>query len=256
MVKMNQILNLYKPLGLTPFQLLKRLRLNQPDLQDTKITYVGRLDPLAHGVQIYCCQPTKKSVEPLKGLEKEYTFRFILGVETDSYDLMGIVSQVENQAKPIRIIYKGSLSQPYPPFSAKMIKGKPLHYWAKHNLLSKIELPYHLIKIQEFELNQIESLNRDELIDLVHDNLGRVEGDFRQDTIVSIWNQTLKKLPTETFFSQYQGRVVCSSGTYIRQIVHEIGAAWGGGATVIDIERTRVGTYTIASSIKIDNNET
>jgi tRNA pseudouridine55 synthase len=38
-------------------------------------------------------------------------------------------------------------------------------------------------------------------------------------------------------------RITCSSGTYVRGIVHEMGEQLGTGALTLEILRTRVGDY-------------
>ncbi|HZX50030.1 MAG TPA: tRNA pseudouridine(55) synthase, partial [Candidatus Paceibacterota bacterium] len=43
-------------------------------------------------------------------------------------------------------------------------------------------------------------------------------------------------------------RVVCSSGTYIRTLVEDIGKALGVGAYTKELKRTRVGEYKIEDS--------
>ena len=47
---MKKILSVYKPLYLTPYQLIQQLKKNYPEYANEKIGYAGRLDPLAHGV--------------------------------------------------------------------------------------------------------------------------------------------------------------------------------------------------------------
>lgn len=46
-------------------------------------------------------------------------------------------------------------------------------------------------------------------------------------------------------------RIDCSSGTYIRSIVHEIGKKLGCGAVLTALKRTRIGKYSIDSSFNI-----
>ena len=47
---MNKILNIYKPVGISPLDAIKTLKEKYPELKDEKMTYAGRLDPLAEGV--------------------------------------------------------------------------------------------------------------------------------------------------------------------------------------------------------------
>ena len=41
----------------------------------------------------------------------------------------------------------------------------------------------------------------------------------------------------------YRAEVVCSSGTYIRVLAHDLGRALGGGAHVANLRRTRIGSF-------------
>ena len=48
-------------------------------------------------------------------------------------------------------------------------------------------------------------------------------------------------------------RVVCSKGTYIRTLCHDIGSALGCGGTLSALRRTRAGVYTIDMSHTLDD---
>ena len=49
---MKQVLNIYKKAGETPLEAINRFRAANPEYRNVKITYAGRLDPLAEGVLI------------------------------------------------------------------------------------------------------------------------------------------------------------------------------------------------------------
>jgi len=46
-------------------------------------------------------------------------------------------------------------------------------------------------------------------------------------------------------------RVVCSSGTYIRSLAHDLGAALGCGGHVSALRRTAVGAFTVAQAVSL-----
>ena len=48
-------------------------------------------------------------------------------------------------------------------------------------------------------------------------------------------------------------RIVCSKGTYIRTICHDIGQALGSGAVMSSLRRTRAGMFTIDIAHKLDD---
>jgi len=47
-------------------------------------------------------------------------------------------------------------------------------------------------------------------------------------------------------------RIVCSKGTYIRTLCHDIGATLGTGGTLSALRRTRAGVYSIDNAHKLD----
>ena len=49
---MKKVINLYKPVGLTPLQALNIFKKTNSPYKSKKISYPGRLDPMAEGVLI------------------------------------------------------------------------------------------------------------------------------------------------------------------------------------------------------------
>ena len=47
-------------------------------------------------------------------------------------------------------------------------------------------------------------------------------------------------------------RVVCSKGTYIRSLVHEVGVATGVGAHVTRLRRVRIGDLTVEDALRLE----
>lgn len=46
--------------------------------------------------------------------------------------------------------------------------------------------------------------------------------------------------------------VVCSSGTYVRSLAADVGAALGGGAHLVDLRRTGIGSFTVDQAVRIE----
>lgn len=65
---------------------------------------------------------------------------------------------------------------------------------------------------------------------------------------VSIYELTLLALEPD----RANLRVRCSSGTYIRSIVHDLGVALGCGAHVVELVRTASGAFTLAKAHTLD----
>ncbi|MBC8278699.1 MAG: tRNA pseudouridine(55) synthase TruB, partial [FCB group bacterium] len=82
------MLNVYKPAGITSFDVIRILRRK---LGIKKIGHGGTLDPIAEGVLIILVGKATKKSDNLIGLHKSYRAGLLLGVETDSYDVSGKV---------------------------------------------------------------------------------------------------------------------------------------------------------------------
>ena len=266
---MQKILNIYKPLGLTPLQLITRLRTKRKEYQDVKIGFAGRLDPLAHGVMLLMIGDETKNRNKYLDLDKEYEFEVLLGVSTDTYDALGVFSnstiqQFNNlsssrQARTISLEAQiknyinsklGKQTQPYPPYSSKEINGKPLFQWARENKLPEIIIPEREIEVYSFELLDIKQTSNEEIHKRIVDNINRVDGDFRQTEILEKWKSVFKKNKASKF-TVAKCRINCSTGTYVRSIANEMGEILNSGAIALDILRTKVGNYNLDDSIKI-----
>jgi tRNA pseudouridine55 synthase len=97
------MITVYKNLGETPLQCLERYRLEAGIEAGVPMTYAGRLDPMAEGDMIILVGEECKGKDKFLPLRKEYEMEVLLGVETDTYDLLGIF-QKENEVTDITII--------------------------------------------------------------------------------------------------------------------------------------------------------
>ncbi|MEX0877550.1 MAG: hypothetical protein WDZ40_01645 [Candidatus Spechtbacterales bacterium] len=87
---MEEVLNIYKPAGMTPLEAVKLFREEHPKYDGLKMTYAGRLDPLAEGVLLVLVGDELKQQEKYWDLDKEYEADILFGVSTDTYDVLGI----------------------------------------------------------------------------------------------------------------------------------------------------------------------
>ena len=254
---MNQVLVIYKPIGLTPKQVLDQIRVEQPQLSKEKMSYMGRLDPMAHGVMLVLCGEENKNREKYKGLDKKYQFKILFGVETDSYDILGIPTETKlrvwvtkDEVRTELVNFVGENDQKYPPFSSVRVKGKALFEWARIGYLEQIVIPRHKVTVASLEFLKLESLSTVDLRALVVKRLNLIKGDFRQDRILADWLMLLEKSDR----SEWQVASIeinCSSGTYVRSIADELGKKLNVGGITLEILRTRVGGYTLEKSLPI-----
>lgn len=188
-----------------------------------RIGHCGTLDPLASGLLIILVgrEYTRKQSLYLKK-DKEYLVTARLGIETDSYDQTGkVTSQLDrrhlkeiNKADLRKIIpqFKGEIQQIVPIFSAVKIKGQKLYQKARKG--ESVELPSRLVEIKKIALKK-----------------------FKKD----VKNEEIS----------FELLVVCSSGTYIRSLVQDIGKKLKCGANVSILRRLKIGKFNVKRGIKL-----
>ncbi len=219
---------------------LERFRLENPDYQQAKITYAGRLDPMAEGLLILLTDEDVHKKDELLGLDKIYEVEFILGVSTDTYDILGcitdqndtlIVGEKEVEQTVKNLINITELA--YPKYSSKTVDGVPL--WKLARAQSDIQLPIKKVQIYSAKyLSHQKKYHEHTIIDAVNN----VTGDFRQSEIIRGWKTYFSEFKNTT---SYTMRIHASSGTYMRSLVHIIGETLGIGATTIKITRIAIG---------------
>lgn len=242
---MDEVLNTFKPAGLTPLEAVKRFKKDNPDYKNVPITYAGRLDPLAEGVLVLLAGDKVHEKGRYLGLDKEYEAEILLGIKTDTFDILGIpyLSRGRPKISPSKLNkLEGKFTFSLPPYSSYKIKGKPLFWWAREGRLNEIKIPQRKTKIYDIKLLSSYSMDPKKLLKIISDKIDKVRGDFRQKEIKEAWEKFLGK---EKTFDIFKIRVSCSSGTYIRSIANEI------EGTILALKRTKVGDFGEKDSIKI-----
>ncbi len=251
------MLLIYKPITLTPLQVVQKLKEVSSELETRRIAYAGRLDPMAHGLLLLLVEPETKDRSKYQNLDKKYEFEVLFGMSTDSYDLMGIpkieISDKRLEIRDLELIipkFLGSIEQIYPPYSSKTVNGKQLYKYAREGKLNTIQIPSKTIKIYNLILLGMSELNTKYLKRKVN-LIGDVAGEFRQDEILKSWQQIFDKYPDRNY-QVAKFKLHCSSGTYVRQIIHDMGKQLGTGALAYDIKRTQIGNYKLKETINLD----
>ncbi|MCC2630248.1 MAG: ine55 [Candidatus Paceibacter sp.] len=245
------IIPMYKNVGETPLEALFRLRKARPELEKETLSYAGRLDPMAEGVLLVLVGEENKNRENYLNLDKEYEATAVFGIETDSYDLLGKISAFSEEYNKIpdqdinNTLKKfvGTFQQPYPPFSSKPVKGKPLFQWAREGKLNEIEIPVRNVEIFSLELLKTYEISADTLLDTVQHRVTMVSGDFRQPQIIDSWQEKLLK--SDRSFQAVTFRVKSSTGMYVRGLIHELGKNLKIGAVTVELKRTKLGHFQI-----------
>lgn len=252
---MNEIVAINKPYGLTPLQAINIFKSKFPAYKDEKISYAGRLDPMASGLLILLVGDKNKNRNEFESLEKTYEFELLLGITTDTYDALGLITAISplqpntvKQCAQLLPSFIGSHEQTYPPFSSMTVSGKPLYYWAREGKLDDIKIPTKTITIKSLETTSTSLIKSPDLVTNVVNAIKQVNGDFRQDEIIKRWETLLKK---DQSFPIITCRTTVSSGTYIRSLAHEIGQQLNCGAIALSITRTHVGKWCLNDAIKL-----
>ncbi len=219
-----QIMAFDKPLGLTSFQLVARVRwllTRTMGGKKLKVGHAGTLDPLASGVMVVCTGRATKQIDQLQSGVKEYVATLRLGATTPSFDLEHPIDATFPTAHITRSLvndtlprFLGDIWQVPPAFSACKVEGKRAYDLARKG--QEVELKAKLLRIDELELLDCALAGPEPSLTL---------------------------------------RVVCSKGTYIRALARDIGQALGSGAHLTALRRTRVGDYTLDRCHDLDTFE-
>jgi tRNA pseudouridine55 synthase len=219
------------PPALTPFLEGKVLLIDKP-LQWTsfdmvkkvrwltkimKVGHAGTLDPLATGLLIICTGKNTKKINDYMGMTKEYIGSLVLGATTASYDL----EQEPENFKSIDAITTSKILETTNQFIGTIFQMPPQHSAIKKD--GK--------RLYESARQGIE-----------------VKVDPRQISIEA-FEITKIDLPTIEF------RVVCSTGTYIRSLVHDFGQALGVGAYMSGLRRTKIGDFNVVDAMQWEDLE-
>ncbi len=216
---MNGIINVYKEQGFTSFDVVAKLR---GILKTKKIGHTGTLDPEAVGVLPVCIGNATKVCDLLTDKTKEYVAHLRLGIVTDTQDMTGTV--LENHETELSGISEEHIRETILGFVGEIEQVPPMYSAIKidgqklYDLARKgieVERKARRIKIEEIEILE------------EYDDLHKI--------VVM--------------------RVVCSKGTYIRTLCHDIGRKLGCGGCMEHLERTRVGNFTVADAYTLSEIE-
>jgi tRNA pseudouridine55 synthase len=214
---MDGVLIIDKPAGITSHDVVARVR---HILQVRRVGHTGTLDPFATGVLVILVGRATRLAQFLSGLEKEYEAVIRLGYATDTGDVTGkrlqddfkttgkrwSKEEIEAALESLR----GDIDQVPPMFSAKKQGGRKLYELARRG--EEVERKPVLVCIHKFEAIKPTG-------ELLKDNL---DGTF-----------------------DFEVRVACSAGTYVRTLAEDFGKRLQTGAHLAELRRTRVGDFEV-----------
>ena len=179
-------------------------------LHTRKIGHAGTLDPLATGLLILCTGKMTKRIDEFQGMEKEYTGTLILGQTTPSFD----AETEPTPAVDLSAITETAIRNTALTFIGTIEQVPPIHSSIKVNG----KRAYALAR-------------KGAVVEL---NARTIE--------IKAFDITACTLPEVSF------RVVCSKGTYIRSLAHDLGQKLGVGAYLSALCRTRIGSFELSKA--------
>ena len=210
---MSGILVINKPEGITSFGVIARLR---KILGEKKIGHSGTLDPMATGVMtVLVGGSATRFCELLPSHDKAYEATLKLGIITDTLDITGNVLEQREVKATAEDFCREAMK-----FTGEITQVPPMY--------------------------SAVSVNGQRLYDLARKGI-EVERPERQVTIYS-----LDILESNEAENEYKICVECSSGTYIRTLIADIGEALDCGAVRTSLNRVKANGFTIEDSVTID----
>jgi tRNA pseudouridine55 synthase len=200
---------------MTSFDVIRKLKPRLP--KRTRIGHLGTLDPMATGVLPIAVGQATRIIHYVEGGDKEYIASMTLGGVSDTQDAWGEITY--NQ--PVNIS-REQLEAVLPSFQGKIWQEPPMYSAVHHQGVRLYELARQgqtverkkrCIEIKTLELLQFNDRVSQPIADL---------------------------------------KVVCSPGTYIRTLCHDIGQHLGTGAFLSALTRTRSGKFLLSQSVDLE----
>jgi len=244
---MKKIIIAHKQSGETPLMCLQRVRIEHGIDSAVSMTYAGRLDPLATGVLPILVGEAVHDKKQWLEYGKIYTVEVLLGITTDTGDVMGMLTNsIFALPHDYLLVFKktikkftGNQEQRYPIYSSKPINGKPLFVHAREGSIDTVVIPSHSVTIESIQMIDHMMIATNQLQVYIQEKIASVSGDFRQREIIECWNTHFSGATADEY-SVVKIQVTCSSGTYMRQLVGDMGDMMGVPMLAYHIHREKI----------------
>lgn len=202
-----------KPAGWTSHDVVAKLR---RQLGTPRVGHAGTLDPMATGVLVIGVGPATRLLNLIMATRKTYEAQISFGVETDSLDGDGEVTATHDMA---------GLKEDAVVEAARALTGEILQV---PPMVSAIRVDGRRLHELAREGIEVERKARPVTV---------YRFDLRPTKDPLLWNATVE----------------CSSGTYVRTLAADLGAALGGGAHLSALRRTAVGSFVIGEASTVED---
>lgn len=208
----NGLLVVDKPQDWTSMDVCAKLR---GVFHEKRVGHGGTLDPLATGVLPVFVGRATRAADFVAAGEKEYIASLRLGVTTNTQDITGEI--LEAQTAPADALTR--LRALLPQFTGPIQQLPPMYSAIKKEGKKLYELARKGVEVE------------------------------RQRRAITIYALELVSQESPADFTL---RVVCSKGTYVRTLCHDIGQALGCGGCMSALRRTRVGQFAIDQAVTLE----
>ena len=210
--EINGVVAVYKPRGWTSFDVVAKLR---GVLHTRKIGHGGTLDPMAEGVLPVFVGKATKACDILPDKQKGYIAGFRLGITTDTQDITGTeLSRNEDDVSDdeVRACVNGFLGD-------------------------SMQIPpmYSAVKIDGKRLNELAR-----------------EGKTVERQPRPIHVDAIDVIDYDKNARSGHLTILCSKGTYVRTIIHDMGEQLGTGGVMTSLVRVYSGGLTIDDCMRIE----
>ena len=206
-----------KPAGMTSHDVVGRCR---RIFSTRKVGHAGTLDPMATGVLVIGIDRATKILGLLTATSKSYSATIRLGQTTSTEDAEGeLLQSVSAEHLTLEAIeaaiagLRGEISQVPSAVSAIKVGGRRAYQLVREG--HEVALEARPVRIDRFETLAVR-----------HAPDGFIDLDVEVD---------------------------CSSGTYIRALARDVGAALGVGGHLTSLRRTRVGRFGLDQACSLDD---
>ena len=214
------MINVYKKPGETMDQLVERVK---KEYKITKLGYTARLDPMAKGIVPFVTDNLCSNIKEHFGSNKTYQVKIIMGIQTDSDDPLGLITDRKIINKDIfsdtqkaiinylNLINNTNFRQKFHHYSTKMMNHRRQK---STNVVND-----HEVSVYDYEILGEDAFDYESWKKKIIKYINSIDPakNFRQEMTIKQWqNLKIDKL----FYTKLKIKV--SSGFFIRQLIRDM----------------------------------
>ena len=172
--------------------------------------HTGTLDPMASGVVVVLGGLTRFDKSRYSDGAKKYEVEVVVGVSTDTEDLMGLVRHISPETVALSDLHQ----------SESLKIGHQLQIPHVFSAL-RTKDAHRKVTLHSIDIMFGDAITRHQLMATCKSNIGSVQGDFRQAQILNRWAQCQDEL-SETL-PTLRLKLTTSRGFYVRSLIRDLG---------------------------------